>query len=193
MVGPSSSHTAGAVRIGLAARKLLGDPPVKAAITLSGSFSSTGAGHGTDRAIVAGLLNMEPDDMKIPESFREAEKAGLEFGFIHDTIGGAHPNTALLDILSASGRRIRMQASSLGGGRIMINKLDGVEINVTGERRKTLVAAVKAFVDAPAVYQNAPSFAYVIGDYTVSKTGTVSGPANEALMAALNAKGFIAE
>lgn len=65
--------------------------------------------------------------------------------------------------------------------------------NVTGERRKALVEAVKAFVDAPTVYQNAPSFAYVIGDYTVSKTGTVSGPANEALMAALNAKGFIAE
>ena len=63
--------------------------------------------------------------------------------------------------------------------------------NVTGERRKALVEAVKAFVDAPAVYQNAPSFAYVIGDYTISKTGTVSGPANEALMAALNAKGFI--
>ena len=65
--------------------------------------------------------------------------------------------------------------------------------NVTGERRKALVEAVKAFVDAPAVYQNAPSFAYVIGDYTISKTGTVSGPANEALMAALNAKGFITE
>ena len=65
--------------------------------------------------------------------------------------------------------------------------------NVTGERRKALVEAVKAFVDAPAIYQNAPSFAYIIGDYTVSKTGMVSGPANEALMAALNAKGFIAE
>lgn len=65
--------------------------------------------------------------------------------------------------------------------------------NVTGERRKALVEAVKAFVDAPAAYQNAPSFAYVIGDYTVSKTGTVSGPANEALMAALNAKGFIVD
>lgn len=65
--------------------------------------------------------------------------------------------------------------------------------NVTGERRKALVEAVKAFVDAPAVYQNAPSFAYVIGDYTISKSGTLSGPANEALMAALNAKGFIAE
>ncbi len=65
--------------------------------------------------------------------------------------------------------------------------------NVTGERRKALVEAVKTFVDTPAVYQNAPSFAYVIGDYTVSKTGTVSGPANEALMAALNAKGFVAK
>ena len=65
--------------------------------------------------------------------------------------------------------------------------------NVTGERRKALVEAVKAFVDAPAIYQNAPSFAYVIGDYTVSKIGTVSGPANEALMAALNEKGFIIE
>ena len=65
--------------------------------------------------------------------------------------------------------------------------------NVTGERRKALVEAVKAFADVPAVYQNAPSFAYVIGDYTISKTGTVSGPANEALIAALNAKGFIAE
>ena len=154
MVGPSSSHTAGAVRIGLAARKLLGEPPVKAAITLSGSFSSTGAGHGTDRAIVAGLLNMEPDDMKIPESFREAEKAGLEFGFIHDTIGGAHPNTALLDILSASGRRIRMQASSLGGGRIMINKLDGVEINVTGERPVLIIHNI----DKPGYVSSTPRF-----------------------------------
>ena len=65
--------------------------------------------------------------------------------------------------------------------------------NVTGERRKVLVEAIKTFLDAPAVYQNAPSFAYVIGDYTVSKTGTVFGPANEALMVALNAKGFIVE
>ena len=68
-----------------------------------------------------------------------------------------------------------------------------VAFNVTGERRKALAEAVKAFVDAPAIYQNAPSFAYIIGDYTVSKGGTVSGPVNEALMAALNAKGFVVE
>ena len=69
MVGPSSSHTAGAVRIGLVTKKLLGSVPVKAEITLSGSFSSTGIGHGTDKALVAGLLGMEPDNICIPESF----------------------------------------------------------------------------------------------------------------------------
>ena len=78
---------------------------------------------------------------------------------------------------------------------ITVHKPENMEaaFSVTGERRKTLVEAIKSFVDAPAIYQNAPSFAYVIGDYTVNKTGTVSGPANDALMAALNAKGFIIE
>lgn len=133
MVGPSSSHTAGAARIGAAARKLLGDMPERAEITLSGSFSSTGVGHGTDRALIAGLLGMEPDDMRIPDSFRLAREAGMEFSFLHRDIRGAHPNTALLDV-EKGGRRLLIQASSLGGGRIMINRLDGVEINVTGER-----------------------------------------------------------
>lgn len=134
MVGPSSSHTAGAVRIGNAAKKLLGAVPKEAVITLSGSFSSTGAGHGTDKALIAGLLGMEPDDMRIPDSFRLGQEAGLHFTFNHETLADAHPNTALLDVSDASGRRLFVQASSLGGGRIMINKLDGVEINVTGER-----------------------------------------------------------
>jgi len=134
MVGPSSSHTAGAVRIGLAARKLLGEEPKEAVITLSGSFSSTGIGHGTDKALVAGLLGMEPDDMRIPKSFEEAQKCGLSFRFVHETVKDFHPNTAILDVTAESGRRTLVQASSLGGGRIMINYLDGVEINVTGER-----------------------------------------------------------
>ena len=79
--------------------------------------------------------------------------------------------------------------------RITANEPENMEeaFNVTGERRKMLVEAIKAFVDAPAVYQNAPSFAYVVGDYTVSKSGTVSGPVNEALMVALNANGFIVD
>ena len=74
MVGPSSSHTAGAVRIGYVARTLLGSRPVKASVGLHGSFVATGTGHGTDRALIAGLLGMRPDDMRIPESFQVAER-----------------------------------------------------------------------------------------------------------------------
>ena len=78
MVGPSSSHTAGAVRIGSMARTLLGDEPVEARIHLHGSFAETGPGHGTDRALVAGLLGMKPDDLRIPFAFQEAKKRDRE-------------------------------------------------------------------------------------------------------------------
>lgn len=139
MVGPSSSHTAGAVRIGLITRRLLGDRPVKAVITLSGSFAATGVGHGTDRALIAGLLGMTPDDIRIPDSFELAQKEGLDFQFTNGNIRDAHPNTAYLDVMNASGRTLEVQASSLGGGRIMVNKLDGTQIDVTAERPALIV------------------------------------------------------
>lgn len=139
MVGPSSSHTAGAVRIGLITKKLLGSVPVKAEITLSGSFASTGVGHGTDKALVAGLLGMDTDNIRIPESFDIAREQNMEFTFSKMHIRDAHPNTALLKVEAASGRTVEVQASSLGGGRIMINKLDGIQINVTGERPALIV------------------------------------------------------
>ena len=114
---------------------------------------------------------------------------------------------AVLNQVEAEGQPVAEIAEAAAQGAEITTELNGQELiitaheaeimeaafNVTGERRKALIEAIKAFVDAPAVYQNAPSFAYVIGDYTVSKTGTVSGPTNEALIAALNAKGFIAE
>ena len=133
MVGPSSYHTAGAVRIGLMTKKLLGAKPVKAEILLHGSFAATGQGHGTDRAIVAGLLGMQPDDMRIPKSFEEAAKEGLEFSIKKTRIANAHPNTALITAYGANRNKIVVQLSSLGGGRIMINTLDGIEVNCTGE------------------------------------------------------------
>ncbi|MCI8727780.1 MAG: L-serine ammonia-lyase, iron-sulfur-dependent, subunit beta [Hungatella sp.] len=139
MVGPSSSHTAGAVRIGLITKKLLGSVPVKADITLSGSFAATGVGHGTDKALVAGLLGMDTDNIRIPESFQLAGEQKMEFTFSKMNIRDAHPNTALLKVEAASGRTVEVQASSLGGGRIMINKLDGIQINVTGERPALIV------------------------------------------------------
>lgn len=139
MVGPSSSHTAGAVRIGLIALKLLGERPVKANIILHGSFSATGAGHGTDKALIAGLLGMYPDDVRIPDSFNVAKKEGLAFTFENKNIKDAHPNTAVLQVKGESGRELEIQASSVGGGRIMVNKIDGIDVNFSGESPTLIV------------------------------------------------------
>ena len=111
MVGPSSSHTAGAVRIGYVTRTMLGEEPVNAMISLSGSFAATGSGHGTDRALIAGLLGMKPDDMRIPDSFELAEQEGLSFSFANIRLPGAHPNTAVLEVEGKTGMSIKIQAS----------------------------------------------------------------------------------
>lgn len=139
MVGPSSSHTAGAARIGYMVRTLLGAAPVKAAIHLHGSFAETGSGHGTDRAILGGLLGFKPDDLRIPDAFAQAEKAGLGYTFDTVILRDAHPNTAVVEVWSAEGRHITVQASSLGGGRIMVNKIDGIEVNFDGEYNTLIV------------------------------------------------------
>lgn len=139
MVGPSSSHTAGAVRIGLIARRLLGGQPATAKITLSGSFAATGTGHDTDRALVAGLLGMKPDDIRIPDSFALAVEQGLAFTFDKTELKEAHPNTAILQLSTAGGRELEVQASSLGGGRIMVNKLDGINVNFNGDSPTLIV------------------------------------------------------
>ena len=139
MVGPSSSHTAGAARIGAMARTLLGADVTDARIHLHGSFAETGRGHGTDRALVAGLLGMKPDDLRIPNAFEEAERAGLRYTIDEIDLRDAHPNTALLELTGANGREMTVQASSLGGGRIMVNRLDGIEVNFTGESNTLVV------------------------------------------------------
>ena len=133
MVGPSSSHTAGAVRIGFTTRKLLGEEPMAAEILLHGSFAKTGEGHGTDKAIVAGLLGMKPDDLNIPKSFDMARQKGLTFVIGKTTLPNAHPNSALLHVTGSSGRNLEVIASSPGGGRIMINQIDGLDANFTGD------------------------------------------------------------
>ena len=127
MVGPSSSHTAGAVRIGWMTQKLLGEQPVEAKILMYGSFAATGKGHGTDRGLVAGLLGMRPDDERIPDSFEIARKMGLSYSFGIANLTSAHPNSVVLEVKGKSGRTLEVQACSLGGGRIMINRLDGLD------------------------------------------------------------------
>ena len=113
MIGPSSSHTAGAARIGYTAQKLLGEVPAKADIGLYGSFATTGKGHGTDRALVAGLLGLRPDDPRLPDSFALAEEQGMTFTIHPVELRSAHPNTAVLRLTARSGRELSLKAASV--------------------------------------------------------------------------------
>lgn len=139
MVGPSSSHTAGAARIGNMGRTLLGEEVARADIGLYGSFAETGFGHGTDRALLAGLLGMKPDDLRIPNAYEEANRAGMAYSFRTVELRDAHPNTALLELMGKSGKKLTLQASSIGGGAIVVNKIDGIDVNFTGDFNTLIV------------------------------------------------------
>ena len=139
MVGPSSSHTAGAARIGNSGRTLRGEEVARADIGLYGSFAETGFGHGTDRALLAGLLGMKPDDLRIPNAYEEANRAGMAYSFRTVELRDAHPNTALLELTGKSGKQLTLQASSIGGGAIVVNKIDGIDVNFTGDFNTLIV------------------------------------------------------
>ena len=146
MVGPSSSHTAGALRIARMARRLLSAAPARADITLYGSFAHTGTGHGTDKALVAGLLGLEADDLRIRDSFFLAKGAGLEFAFTRATdaqaeaAGVEHPNTVDMRIVDADGERIEVRGVSVGGGAAAIRRIDGVDVDISGKRTSVVVS-----------------------------------------------------
>ncbi len=132
MVGPSSSHTAGACRIGLLARDLIGGTPETARVELHGSFARTGEGHGTDLAIVGGLLGFRPDDERLRGSLDMAAGEGLDFTVEKTTIEGeVHPNTARLT-LGRRGLSITVTGSSLGAGRVELIEIDGYDVSVSG-------------------------------------------------------------
>ena len=133
MVGPSSSHTAGAVRIGRVSRKLLAEEVKEAKIYFHGSFLATGKGHGTDKALIAGLLGMQVDDSAIPDSFRIAEERGMRFSLEGIDLGDVHPNSVKMNLTGISGRTLEVVAASIGGGRIQICELDGITANVSGD------------------------------------------------------------
>lgn len=140
MVGPSSSHTAGAVRIGYVSRKLMGEKIVTADIELYGSFLLTGKGHGTPQAIVAGLLGMTPDDARIPDSFEIAKAQGLKFTIGEAKLKEAHPNSVLLKLTGESGKELEVIGESLGGSIINIAQIDGLPANISGDY-PTLIAS----------------------------------------------------
>ena len=139
MIGPSSSHTAGAARIGRVAYKLLGEEAVKAQILLHGSFAKTYRGHGTDKALVAGILGMKPDDARLRQSFQLAQQAGLQFSLTPTHLEGAHPNTARIQLTGASGNQISVQGASVGGGNILITQVNGMPVELTGQYTTLIV------------------------------------------------------
>lgn len=139
MVGPSSSHTAGAVKIGLAARMLLKEPVAEAEILLYGSFLATGKGHGTQKALVAGLMGMAPDDIRIPDSLLLVEDTGIAISFGVAELKDGHPNSVLLRLKGVSGQTLDLVGESLGGARINIASVNGLSANFSGEY-PTLIA-----------------------------------------------------
>jgi L-serine dehydratase len=133
MIGPSSSHTAGAARLGKMAATILGEPPVDAVIELHGSFAQTYRGHGTDKALVAGLLGFGTADERLKDALDIAARTGLNVNFVTVDLGDVHPNTAALYLTGNSGRKVRIVGSSLGGGNIVITEIDGYPVELTGK------------------------------------------------------------
>lgn len=164
MIGPSSSHTAGAVRLGRLARAVFGEQPASARITLHGSFASTGRGHGTDLALIAGLLGLAPDDERIRTADAEARAAGMDIVFDEADLGEVHPNTARIELSSADGRTVTVQGSSLGGADVVLTAIDTFDVTITGE----LPVLVVEHQDQPGVIA---SVSAVLAEYGVNIAG----------------------
>lgn len=133
MVGPSSSHTAGAVRIGNMARQILGEQPKQVAFQLMGSFAETYKGHGTDLALLAGVLGLNAAHGDVPNAARRATEEGLDYTFSKGNLGIYHPNTVSI-VVHGMEKTVKLIASSLGGGKAEVQELDGLPLKFTGEK-----------------------------------------------------------
>lgn len=140
MIGPSSSHTAGAVRLGNVAYKMMqGKRPLKVQIELSGSFATTYKGHGTDRALIAGILGFKSDDEAIRKSLKIADERGLNYAFIPTHIPDTHPNTVRISFECEQGLKGQVMGASVGGGNIRINEINGLKMDISAESPTLLI------------------------------------------------------
>ena len=140
MIGPSSSHTAGAARIGFLAQKMLNGPLCRVDFTLYGSFARTYKGHGTDRALLGGIMGFGTDDMRIRNSFEIAREEGLEFHFIpNETESDVHPNTVDIHMVNSRGQEMTVRGESLGGGKVRIAEINHVQVDFSGEYSAVIV------------------------------------------------------
>lgn len=140
MVGPSSSHTAGAASIARLAWKMTNEKIKSVKFTLYGSFAQTYRGHGTDRALLGGMMGFETDDIRIRDSFEIAEKEGIDFSFEANTVEtDVHPNTVDMEIEDVTGRKLTVRGESLGGGKVKLTRINGVKVHFTGEYHALIV------------------------------------------------------
>lgn len=139
MIGPSSSHTAGAARLGKVARSIAGGGIEKVEFLLHGSFSKTYRGHGTDRALVAGILGFDPWDEKLRDSISIAEDKGIEINFVETDLGDVHPNTVKFLITLNDGKTVEVMGSSIGGGNIVVNEIDSEKVEFYGDYPTLLI------------------------------------------------------
>ena len=147
MVGPSSSHTAGAARLGKVARSIAGEEIKKVTFLLHGSFAKTYKGHGTDRALLAGILGMEPSDARLRDAIVIAKNQGLEFEFVESDLGDVHPNTVKFLMETEEGTRCDVMGSSIGGGSIVITEVNSNSVEFTGEYPTLIISNI----DVPGV------------------------------------------
>lgn len=133
MIGPSSSHTAGAARLGKLASDINNGKIKKVKFYLHGSFAKTYRGHGTDRALIAGILGYNPDDERLRYAIDIANKQGLKYEFILTDLGPVHPNTVKFVMEDESGKVTEVTGSSIGGGSVVITDINGFEVKFTGE------------------------------------------------------------
>lgn len=140
MIGPSSSHTAGAAVIGALAGKIMTPPIKKVELTLYGSFAKTYQGHGTDRALLGGVMGFSTDDTRIRDSFRIARERGIDYTFTpNETETDIHPNTVDVRMENEAGQVMTVRGESLGGGKVRIVRINGVSVDFTGEYSSVIV------------------------------------------------------
>ena len=159
MIGPSSSHTAGAAKLAKIARGIAGEEPVEVHFYLHGSFSKTYKGHGTDRALVAGILGMDPADDDLKESLKLAKAKGMKISYNEKDLGDVHPNTVMVDMIMKDGREVSVTGSSIGGGAVEISRIDGEEIQFSGNYPTLLITQR----DVPGVVANVSKLLYDFG------------------------------
>ena len=168
MIGPSSSHTAGAVRIGQLARKLFGRAPEVADIRFFGSFARTYRGHATDVAVLAGVLGLKTDDPRIPNAFELAQDNGLQYTFYEEAAVPTHPNTVEIT-LKAAEARISVTGISIGGGLVQITRVDGFDLHLSGEAPALLIFHRDAYGAIAAVTRLLAEYEINISHMEVSR------------------------